>query len=396
MNLFVPSRARRRAVIAVAVAAVAIDSALLGLIAPLLPEIEDRTGASEAALGAALGAYALPIVLCSVPLGRLADRVGRRALLLTGLPLTAVGSLMIAGSESLEVLIAGRAIQGLGSAASWIAALAVVSDLAAPGRQGEAIGFALAANGAGSIAGPAFGGVAADAISFEAPFVIVSGLSLSLALAAAAVVPAERRGRGQAAAPWRTIARSTRSGVGAVAAAIALGGAACLGLVEVVAPLDLDSRLGLSSSLIGILFAGSIAVEAALAPLGGRWGDRRGRRGVAAAGLALLALSIALLALAAGTAGAALALGVFGAGIGLAFAAAVPWLDRAFGELDRGLAYGALNVLYASGYLIGPLLGGALLEIGGADLPYLLTAAAIAVGSLATLEATRGAAALRG
>ena len=36
---------RRRSIVAVAVAAVALDTALLGLIAPLLPEIEERTGA---------------------------------------------------------------------------------------------------------------------------------------------------------------------------------------------------------------------------------------------------------------------------------------------------------------------------------------------------------------
>ena len=53
--------ARRRAVVAVAVAAVTIDTALLGLIAPLLPDIERRTGASEGALGASFAAYAVPI-----------------------------------------------------------------------------------------------------------------------------------------------------------------------------------------------------------------------------------------------------------------------------------------------------------------------------------------------
>ena len=71
---------RRRAIVAVAVAAITIDTALLGLIAPLLPDIERRTGASEWALGASFAAYAVPIVLLSLPLGRLADSRGRREL----------------------------------------------------------------------------------------------------------------------------------------------------------------------------------------------------------------------------------------------------------------------------------------------------------------------------
>ena len=64
---------RRRAIIAIGVGAVTIDSALLGLIAPLLPLIQERTGASDAQVGIALAAYAVPIALFSLPLGRAAD-----------------------------------------------------------------------------------------------------------------------------------------------------------------------------------------------------------------------------------------------------------------------------------------------------------------------------------
>ncbi len=74
---------------AVAIGAVTVDTALLGLIAPLLPEIEERTGASDGALGVSLAVYALPVALFALPLGRLADRVGRRPLLIAGLLLTA-------------------------------------------------------------------------------------------------------------------------------------------------------------------------------------------------------------------------------------------------------------------------------------------------------------------
>jgi ACDE family multidrug resistance protein len=380
---------RRRAILAVAVGAVAMDTALLGLIAPLLPDIEQRTGAGEGALGASLSAYAVPVVLFSLPLGRMADAVGRRPLLIGGLLLTASGSALIAVSDSLGVLMAGRAVQGTGSAASWIAALAVVSDLAPPGKRGESIGVALAATSVGSIAGPALGGVTADLLGFAAPFLIVCGSSAALAVAVAAVFPRETRRDPPETPAWGSIMRVTRSGRGAVATAISLGGAGVLGLVELVAPLDLDARLGLSSSAIGLLFAFSVAVDAPLAPIGGRWGDRRGRGGPAVAGLATLAASVALLAVFAGTLGAALALGLFGAGFSLAFAAAVPWLDEAFGEVQRGLGYGLLNLLYASGYAVGPLVGGGLLEAASADLAYLVTAALLAAGAAAVLAWAR-------
>ena len=141
---------RRRAVVAIGVGAVTIDTALLGLIAPLLPEIEARTGAGDAAVGLALAAYAVPIALFSLPLGRAADAVGRRTVLIAGLSFVAAGSALIAVSDSIGALMAARAVQGIGSAASWISALALVSDTAAPGKRGQALGVALAATGAGS------------------------------------------------------------------------------------------------------------------------------------------------------------------------------------------------------------------------------------------------------
>jgi DHA1 family tetracycline resistance protein-like MFS transporter len=376
---------RRRAIIAIGVGAVTIDSALLGLIAPLLPLIQERTGASDAEVGIALAAYAVPIALLSLPLGRAADRFGRRALLILGLLLVAAGSVLIAESRSLELLIAARVIQGIGSAASWISALALVSDTAPPGRRGESIGAALAATGVGSIAGPALGGVAADVLSYEAPFLIVAAIALALVGAAVALLPAGVK-RSQPAAPaLAVVVRTLRAGHAIWAAAITLVSAGVLGLVEVVAPLDLDERLGLSASAIGLLFAASIAVDAASSPLGGRWGDRRGRLGPAVAGMGVTAVSIALLAVLPGVVGAVIGLAVYGAGFALAFSAAVPWLDEAFEERERGLGYGVQNLLYAGGYAIGPALGGWLLELAGADFAYLVTAGAIAAGTLLLL-----------
>jgi predicted MFS family arabinose efflux permease len=231
--------------------------------------------------------------------------------------------------------------------------------------------------------------VTADVLGFAAPFLIVCGASVALALAVVAVFPPEARRTASETPALRTIVRSTRSGIGAVATAITFGVAGALGVVELVAPLDLDARLGLSSTAIGLLFALSIAVDAPMSPIGGRWGDRRGRRGPAVAGLTILAASVALLAVLASTLGAAFALGLFGAGFSLSMAAAVPWLDEAFGALERGLGYGMLNLLYSAGYALGPLIAGGVLELASADLAYLVTAALLAAGAIAVVAWAR-------
>lgn len=380
----------RRATLTIAITAIALDSALLGLIAPLLPEVAERTGAGEGALGLALAGYAIPIIFVSIAIGRRVDRFGRRPFLLAGLALVAVGSALTAVSESLPLLIAGRAIQGVGSASSWIAALAIVSDLAPAGRKGQSIGFALAANSAGALAGPAFGGVLGEELGFAAPFLIVSGIGLATLLVGWFVLPrvepAERRSEEAALKRLRGLLA-----VGVLPATLlAVGGAASLGAIDVVIPLDLDERFGLAASAIGLVFAGTILLDALAAPVAGAAGDRVGRRPVAVSGLLLLVVSGALLAALGGLGGAIAGLAVYGVAIGAIFAAAVPWLDESFEEFDRGLAYGGLNVIYAIGYTIGPIAAGWLLEFGSADAVYMVIAVIAAIGAGLTARAKLG------
>lgn len=380
-------RGSRRAVLTVAIGAIALETALLGLIAPLLPEIKERTGAGDAALGLALAAYAIPILIVSIPVGRAADRIGRRPLLLGGLALTGAGSLLIAFTDSLGVLLAGRVIQGLGSTASWVAALALVSDLARPGRKGEAIGFALSANSFGAIAGPAIGGIAGGAIAFEAPFLAVTVIALSILVAGIVILPRASPVQSEDRPPKRGVAEALFQPRALAPALVAVAGASFLGMIDFTLPLDLDRRLGTAATAIGLLFALAATLDAIASPIAGRSGDRWGRRPVVLVGSGVIATSGVLLAGLGGLGGAALALVVFGVGQSILFGGAVPWLDESFGELDRGLAYGGLNLVFAIGYTIGPLLGGWLLETASADFVYLLmTVIAVAGGTALALR----------
>jgi predicted MFS family arabinose efflux permease len=361
---------KRRAILAIAISAIALETALLGMVAPLLPEIEKRTGAGDEALGLALAAYAIPILAASIPVGRLADRLGRRPLLLGGLILTGLGSILIAVSGALGPLLAGRAVQGVGSTLSWVAALALVSDLARPGRKGEAIGFALAANSLGAIGGPALGGVVGGTVSFEAPFFLVSGIATAMFAAGWVVLPrAPAKPSGEPIVRSGSFLSLLRPAAALPAAACAVG-AALLGLVDFVVPLDLDRRLGTAATTIGLVFAGVALIDACTSPPAGKAGDRFGRGPVALAGSLLMATAGILLAGLGGLAGAAIALAILTIGLAVVFAAAVPWLDDTFGEHDRGLAYGGLNLIYALGYTVGPLLGGWLLGTASADTAY--------------------------
>ena len=86
----------------------------------------DMPGFSPAKAGLAIGVYGLTQAVLQQPFGKLSDRFGRRPVMLAGLALFAVGGVVAAMAESMEVLIAGRALQGCGAIAG--VALAFAAD----------------------------------------------------------------------------------------------------------------------------------------------------------------------------------------------------------------------------------------------------------------------------
>lgn len=86
----------------------------------------DMPGFSPAKAGLAIGIYGLTQAILQQPFGKLSDRFGRRPVMLAGLALFAVGGVVAAMADSMNVLIAGRALQGCGAIAG--VALAFAAD----------------------------------------------------------------------------------------------------------------------------------------------------------------------------------------------------------------------------------------------------------------------------
>ena len=86
----------------------------------------DMPGFSPAKAGLAVGVYGLTQAILQQPFGRLSDRFGRRPVMLMGLALFAAGGVVAALADSIEMVIAGRALQGCGAIAG--VALAFAAD----------------------------------------------------------------------------------------------------------------------------------------------------------------------------------------------------------------------------------------------------------------------------
>ncbi|MBQ4832639.1 MFS transporter [Pseudoalteromonas sp. MMG010] len=88
---------------------------------------QSLTGFSPIWIGFAIGAYGLTQAALQIPMGRLSDKIGRKKVIVGGLLVFALGSVIAALADSIQMVTVGRALQGMGAIAS--ALLAFASDL---------------------------------------------------------------------------------------------------------------------------------------------------------------------------------------------------------------------------------------------------------------------------
>lgn len=101
--------------------------------------------------------YLLAYTITMPVLGRLSDLYGRRRVYIASLALFVLGSLIVAVSNSLATMIAGRVVQALGAGALVPVAMAIVGDVFPPQHRAVALGIIGAVDTAGWVAGPLYG-----------------------------------------------------------------------------------------------------------------------------------------------------------------------------------------------------------------------------------------------
>src|SRR6201992_1989272 len=129
-----------------------------------VPSIRDHLGFTEQDLQWVVNAYTVTFAGFLLLGGRAADLLGRRRVFVAGLPLLALASLARRVAESQGLLIAARAVQGLGGAVIAPASLSILTTTFAEGpARNRAVGIWGAMGGAGGAAGVLLGGILTDA-----------------------------------------------------------------------------------------------------------------------------------------------------------------------------------------------------------------------------------------
>lgn len=164
---------------------VSLTQTMIIPLVPALPRILDSSPADASwAITATLlaGAVAMPIA------GRLGDMVGKRLVLLVSLSMLVAGSLLCALFDSLALVVAGRALQGLSMGAIALG-ISIMRDELPPARVGAAVAQVSATLGVGGAVGLPIAAVIAEKGSWHVLFWVAASLAAVGVVAVALLVP---------------------------------------------------------------------------------------------------------------------------------------------------------------------------------------------------------------
>jgi DHA2 family methylenomycin A resistance protein-like MFS transporter len=158
------------ALVALSLPVVALSVDMNGVVV-LLPTIGHDLGVSASVAGAIVTAASLAFAAPLLLIGRVADRVGARPVLLIGVVGFAIASATCATADTFAVMMLGRSLQGVASACCFTTSLAAIDALfEGQGSQPMAVGIWGALGGIGGACGPLVASVLADAWSWRAFF----------------------------------------------------------------------------------------------------------------------------------------------------------------------------------------------------------------------------------
>jgi MFS family permease len=331
------------------------------LILPAIPDILDAFDQPDGRAGILVAAGSLPGIVVAPLIGGLADRFGRRQVLVPCLVVFGLAGGLAGLAPTFWLLIGARLVQGLGSAGLINLAVVSIGDHWDGEARARAIGRNAAVLTVSLAVLPGIGGLLTEIGSWRLAFA-----PYLLALVTAVVVqqrlPPVDLGepvplRGQIHGAWQVLRRPL------VAGAVVTGTMVFVlifGLYLATLPVLLEREFGLGAGLRGLVAAvpasAATLVSFNLGRLAARWGRRR-----------LVLTSSALFAVAFLLIGVAPTLGVLLAGAllyGLAEGGAIPALQDAIVAATPAASRGAVMAVFVAGVRLGQTIGPLMAGIG--------------------------------
>ena len=308
-------------------------------------------------------AYLVSITLFVVIAGRLGDVFGRQRMLAVGLVLFALASTLCGLASNLWMLVAARALQGIGAAFMMTLAIALVRETVETERVGRAMGWLGTMSAIGTALGPSLGGVLIGWVGWHAIFLVLVPVGLLAAGLALRLLPA--------VAPIGTTPRLNLSalGEGGVVAGLTANFlvANVMMATLVVGPFYLAVALGLKEAIVGLVMSVGPVLSICTGVPSGRLVDSWGGPRVLTLGLGTLAagaLSLSVLPATFGVAGYIAAIAILTPGYQMIQSANNVMVMADVSADQRGAVSGLLGLSRNIGLISGASVMGAVFSAG--------------------------------
>lgn len=371
----------------------AFVGAMVGIERSTLPLLaESAFGiASAVAAFSFIVTFGLSKALVNLFAGALADRFGRRRVLLAGWLLAIPVPIILLVAPNWSWVVAANALLGASQGLAWSMSVNMKLDLATPRERGLAVGWNEAAGYLGVAVAAFFASeLAATYGPRTAPYVL--GLVIALGgLALSALVRETMRERVARSRLWPALVDGSGRNPQLTAASFA-GLATNLkdGVLWGALPLAL-AREGHGLRAIGIIVAAYPLAWGVSQLATGALSDRWGRRALVVPGLALQAVSVVVFAFAPSANVAILAAVAAGVGTALAYPALLAFVGDRARSVGRATALGVYRAWRDAGYAAGALLAGFLADSVGLNAVFFAAAVVLVGATVLFLAATKKA-----
>ena len=331
----------------------------------LLPVYAHMLGAGGFGIGMIFGSFSLARTFFLPYFGRLSDRKGRKPFIVAGLFSYALISLVFVFSDTIEMLVSIRFLQGFASAMIMPVVQAYIGDITPSGREGFLMGLFNMSIFFGLSLGPLMGGVINDRFGLTTTFFCMGVLSLGAFLACLFLLPPTEKERMTTDARdlgrwWSILGDATIAGI----FFFRLVYTGCIGIIWGFLPVLADMEFSLSSTAIGFLVMEGVLVGGLMQMPMGYLADRLNRRRMIISGGLLISGAIFSFVWATGFWGLFVASLAFGIGGGIAMPAVMAIAVVKGNEVSAmGSVMAMLTVAHSLGMLAGSLLAGVMMDV---------------------------------
>jgi predicted MFS family arabinose efflux permease len=247
------------------------------IVMPLGPVLSDAMTLTPAEFGWVVSAYTAAAGVAGLVASRFLDRFDRKRALLFLYTGFVAGTLLCAFAPYYGLLLAARTVAGAFGGIAAAVVLAIVGDVFADARRGTATGVIMSAFSVASVAGVPFGLYLADELGWQAPFLVLGGLSAAVLVLMALLFPPLRghlhRGHPRTGATWAVLTDPNHLRAYALMVFLVL----TTFIIIPYLPIFHEKNVGLEQRELKFIYlCGGAATLLTLTPIG-RVADRRGK-----------------------------------------------------------------------------------------------------------------------